>query len=172
MSNQNIIDVNSFVSLSADNVFTGQNNFTGAINDFEEVRMNCAAINGSSLTTGYSGFSMIEGPIITINSATIPASSAAGGIVTLNGSLSTQTIFFPTGTNFENQLLGVYPSGFSIPNFSTYLLKIRNVSATATVTLTANTDFIVSNMTSVTMLPKTELSLLLVRTGNHEYSVY
>ncbi len=79
----------------------------------------------------------------------------------------------PTAGDFETALLASFPGGSTIPVGTSYWLRVINISATATATLTANTNFLINNAITSVLTPLTEKNVLLVKTaGTPEYTVY
>lgn len=166
MSNQNIIDTNisNFVLSSANNVFTGTN-------DFQKIITTYASIQGPAVIDGYELSPAVQGGTHALGSFTLSASELADRLIQLNGTLSTQTVFMPTAANFDAQLLSVFPGGSFISSFASMPILIQNKSTTATVTLTANTNFLVDVV--ATIPPQTTRPYFIVKTANTpEYTLY
>lgn len=159
--------------LNSNNVFTGQNSFTGYPTSFDETLSSYTITNGPTIASGSLGFTRDATAPLTNNSFTLNASDVVNGIIKLNGGLASQTVFMPTAANFEAALLASFPAGESIPLFTGYWMRVINLSGTATATLTANTDFLIDNSVSSVFGPGQRDNVLLVKTGNTpEWTVY
>lgn len=158
--------------LAADNIFTGQNTFSGAANDFQRINSIYTRVSGPAIVTASLGFSTNPSAPLTTNSFTLTGSQVVNVGVVLNGGLAAQTVFMPTASDFESALLASFPGGSTIPVGASYWMRVINISATATATLTANTAFLINNATSSTFLPGKIDNVLIVKTNTLEYTVY
>ncbi len=159
--------------LAADNLFTGLNTFSGAVTDFQKVTTTYARVGGPAIITATLGFASNPSAPLTSNSFTLSGSQVANIVVILNNGTAAQTVFMPTASDFETALLASFPGGSSIPTGASYWMRVINISATATATLTANTNFLINNSTSATFLPGQRDNVLIVKTaGTPEYTVY
>lgn len=158
--------------LGADNIFTGLNAFTGAVTDFQKITSIYNRVAGPSIVTASSGFSTSPSAPLTTNSFTLTGSQVVNAAIILNGGLAAQTVFMPTGSDFETALLAAFPASSTIPVGTSYWMRVINISATATATLTTNTDFLINNAISSVFIPGKCDNVLIVKTSSTQYTVY